>query len=60
VYKAPYTTLHHPGELPGYQEPLPADMRAAIDEEYYGAMDPEKYQFVGCIDPDRGGRCLCV
>ena len=33
-----YSTLHHPGELEGYAEPLPAEMRAAIDAEVYGAM----------------------
>lgn len=33
-----YSTLHHPGELEGYAEPLPAEMRAAIDTRIYGAM----------------------
>ena len=33
-----YTTLSHPGELEGYNEPLPPEMRAAIDAEVYGAM----------------------
>jgi len=33
-----YSTLHHPGELEGYAEPLPPEMRAAIDQRIYGAM----------------------
>ncbi len=33
-----YSTLHHPGEMEGYQEPLPPEMRAAIDAEIYGSM----------------------
>merc|ERR1712216_109172 len=48
-----FSTLSHPGELEGYAEPLPPEMRAAIDTEVYGSMDPEKYQFAGCIDDGR-------
>ena len=33
-----YSTLHHPGELEGYAEPLPPEMRKAIDQRIYGAM----------------------
>lgn len=33
-----YSTLHHPGEMEGYREPLPPEMRAAIDAEIYGSM----------------------
>ena len=33
-----YSTLHHPGEMEGYHEPLPPEMRAEIDAEIYGSM----------------------
>jgi hypothetical protein len=33
-----FSTLSHPGELEGYAEPLPPEMRAAIDTEVYGSM----------------------
>lgn len=38
VPETPFTTLHHPGELPGYVEPLPPDMRAAIDAKVYSDL----------------------
>ena len=48
-----YSTLSHPGELQGYAEPLPAEMRAAIDAQVFAGMDSEAYRFSGCIDDDR-------
>lgn len=47
IPEVPYSTLHHPAELPGFQEPLPPNMRAAIDQEYYGAMVSPTYS-TGC------------
>jgi hypothetical protein len=38
VPDTPFTTLHHPGELPGYVEPLPPDIRAAIDAKVYSDL----------------------
>ena len=38
VPESPFSTLHHPGELPGYVEPLPPDMRAAIDAKVYSDL----------------------
>ena len=38
VPDVPFSTLHHPAELPGYVEPLPPDMRAAIDAKVYSDL----------------------
>mmetsp|Transcript_23119 Transcript_23119/g.36173 ORF Transcript_23119/g.36173 Transcript_23119/m.36173 type:complete len:181 (-) Transcript_23119:44-586(-) len=46
-----YSVLSNPYQLEGYKEPLPADMRQAIDEKY--APDPAHYRFVGCLDDDK-------
>jgi hypothetical protein len=50
-----FSTLHHPGEMEGYQEPLPPEMRAAIDAEIYGSMVSScSRAHMSCVS------CVCI